>query len=82
MGDFEAKSAGNDGVVSLTRELIHDCETDRGGFTTATVEAFGIKWRQTRRKGWVFRLVGKQISSASYEAAMLGRFVFKERGTR
>ena len=57
-------------TVVITEEMIVACQTKRGGYTLATIEAFGLSWPP--RVGWVKRLVGREISVADYEKAVNG----------
>jgi hypothetical protein len=58
--------------ITLTRELIEECRTERGGFTKATIEAFGLEWPP--RRGWPRRLIGTDIDHSKYNQAQQGRF--------
>lgn len=60
--------------VTLTAELVIRCRTPRNGFTNATLRALDV--RPPLIKGWVGRLVGKQISRESYRQALLGRTIY------
>lgn len=60
--------------VTLTAELVIKCRTPRNGFTNATLRALDV--RPPLIKGWVRRLVGKQISRESYRQALLGRTIY------
>jgi hypothetical protein len=59
----------------LTLSLINACRTAKGGFTAATMRAFGLNFTDAKH-GWVWRLVGKQITQADYQMALAGRFTF------
>lgn len=57
-------------TIRLTRELIKECRTLRGGFTTATLRALGVEFDgNAPRGGWHPRLIGRLISAAKYEEA-------------
>ncbi len=49
-------------VMKLTRESIEAGKTDRGGWTSAQLRQLGVEWPPV--KGWMRRLMGKEISDA------------------
>jgi hypothetical protein len=53
----------NGDYIVLTRPLVELLRTDRGGFTSETMIALGLR---KPRKGWVNRLVGKRIKESQY----------------
>jgi hypothetical protein len=61
-------------LVTLTAELVMKCRTPRNGFTNATLRALDV--RPPLIKGWVGRLVGKQVSRESYRQALMGRTIY------
>ncbi len=63
-------------TITLSKEAIERCRTERGAFTKATVEAFGLGWN-TLQAGWPNRLIGKSISLEQYQKALEGRERFK-----
>lgn len=65
-------------TIRLTLPLINACRTAKGGFTGATVRAFGLVWADIER-GWVRRLIGTYISRSNYEQALAGRSTQKEK---
>src|SRR6266550_5963576 len=66
--------AGDD-TIQLTLAQINACRTASNGFTSATMRAFGLNFTDAKR-GWVWRLIGKQITQADYDRALAGRFTF------
>ena len=48
--------------MKITRELIEECKTARGGFLGITFRIFGRKVEMT--KGWKDRLIGLELTSA------------------
>ena len=48
--------------MKITRELIEECKTARGGFLGITFRIFGRKVEMT--KGWAHRLIGLELTSA------------------
>jgi len=58
----------------LTRMLVHNCRTERGGFTYATLKALGMK--KPLKRGWVKMLEGQTITKERYRAALAGRHIF------
>lgn len=60
-------------MITLTRELIFECRTDRGGWNKETIEAFGMEWKEMTR-GWIDRLEGKQIPDEDWRKALEGKF--------
>ncbi len=63
--------------MKLTRNLINNCRTDKGGFTAVTLNAFGVAWPSV--KGWSRRLIGAEITSENYKAALAGRHVYGQK---
>lgn len=62
--------------IILTQELIECCRTERGGYTSATIAAFGLTF-ETMQVGWPRRLIGKRLSRDQYRAALEGRYVYR-----
>jgi len=60
-------------VFNLTKRMINECRTEKGGFTAATIKAFGVTQKS---KGWVDSLIGEPISSENYGLALKGREIF------
>ncbi len=56
----------------MTRDLLEQMKTDNGGFTGATVEALGLKWKDLR-KGWTFKIIGNEYTEDAIAAAIDGR---------
>lgn len=67
----------NEDPILLTDDLVAKCRTDRNGFTSATMQAFGMK--RPLRAGWAKRLAGTSISRDDYKKAVEGRYIY---GTR
>lgn len=59
----------------LTRTLVNNCRTERGGFTNATLKAFGLK--KPLKRGWGRTLHGVEITQEAYCAALAGRYLYK-----
>lgn len=53
-----------DGWVTLTRELIDACKTNRGGFDRFTLATLGVTWPP--QHGWPARVVGKRLAGPVY----------------
>lgn len=66
-------------VFNLTKRMINECRTEKGGFTSATIKAFGVTQKS---KGWVDSLIGEPISSENYGLALEGREIFGGRRMR
>lgn len=60
--------------IVLTRELWNQCKTESGGFTNATLRAFGLE--KPLIQGWPGRLLDKSYPRHVIQAAMEGRFNF------
>jgi len=58
----------------LTRSLVENCKTERGGFTYATLKAFGLK--KPLKHGWTKKLRGMWITQEEYRQALAGRFIY------
>ena len=58
----------------LTRAMLEQCRTDKGGFTNATLQALGIDWPPVH--GWPRRIVGRSITRDAYQKALDGRLTF------
>lgn len=65
-----------DDPIVLTLELVNACRAN-GSFTNATLRAFGMT-RKKMASGWIHRLVGTQISNASYRLAAEGKFIYRD----
>jgi len=63
--------------VTLTAAMIEACRTVRGGFSAATVRAFGLAFPLPKK--WHRKLVGTLIAVADYEKAQRGRFILQRR---
>ena len=61
--------------MTLTLQKIFECQTANGGWTRATLEAFGMRWRE-KTPGWPRRIAGREISEANWQAALTGRNKF------
>ena len=48
--------------MRITREVIEECKTARGGFLGVTTRIFARKVEMT--KGWPSRLIGQELTSA------------------
>lgn len=73
--DHEFIARVTDGLtdpVKLTDQLISNTCMN-GSFTSATVLALGP---DDMSKGWLDRLVGKELSLARYKQALMGRFIY------
>lgn len=57
-----------DGIVPvvLTRNLIIAGRYGYGTFNRAQLEAIGIAWKDTRRKGWIDRNCGRVVTAEEY----------------
>lgn len=62
-------------IIVLTKPLIDRCQTDRKGFTNATLRALGVPF--PLRHGWRQRLMGKEVGSHSYRQALAGRWLLE-----
>lgn len=65
--------ADNSETVALTTKLIEACRTERGGYTSKTLQAFGFACYSDAKKGWFQEMIGKTISRHAYETALAGR---------
>ena len=63
-------------MITLTRQLIDDCETKRGGITYAT--RLALTGKQQPKKGWRKELVGTMIDDSTYSEALKGRHKFSK----
>ena len=73
--ESDIPTADKDGFIVLTKELVHNCRTDVGGFTGMTLKWLGIGPKP--ESGWVRRLVGKKILLLEYRSALDGRTIRK-----
>lgn len=64
--------------MKLTLQRIFECQTANGGWTRATLEAFGMKWSE-KTHGWPARLAGRELSEEAWQRALAGKTVFKPR---
>ena len=64
---------------TLTSKLIQACETKSGGFTSATINAFGVN---SFVSGWKRKLIGTTISKSAYMRAVEGKFIFRTKKDR
>jgi hypothetical protein len=69
----EMPLADENGFVTLTRELVEKCRTDKNGFTTATLNHLGVE--SPPMSGWIGRLIGNKITIGDYHAAINGRSI-------
>ena len=51
--------------IVLTKQILKQLRTRRGGFTRATCEALGVRWPPTR--GWLRGLVGLRMRRSTFE---------------
>ena len=65
----------------LTQKLIEACRTSMGGFTSATMRAFGIT-RETWTHGWIKRIVGTTLTREQYQRAFTGRFLYNTKALK
>jgi len=63
-------------TITITKELIDECRTDKGSFTNETARQLGAPF--PLMQGWPERLIGKHISGAAFAAAKQARFVKHE----
>lgn len=64
--------------MKLTIDRIFECRTANGGWTRATIEAFGMRWSDLH-SGWPRRVAGREISDDDWKRALDGKSVFKPR---
>jgi hypothetical protein len=57
--------------MKITRQMIHDNETEYGSWTRAQIEALGVKWPP--RNGWLGKLEGSEISPENWAKFVAGR---------
>ncbi len=60
-------------LILLTRVLVNRCRAN-GAFTSATVDAFGV--REDLTHGWVNRLIGKTMTREQYRTALEGKYIY------
>lgn len=65
-------------MITLTLDRIFECQTERRGWTNATLEALGL-YRHEKTTGWPRRIVGKQLTEEDWQRALAGRFKFVPR---
>lgn len=63
-------------TIILTVELVNACRAN-GSFTNSTLNALGVPAPLV--SGWIHGLVGKPISRESYQNALKGRFIYREK---
>jgi hypothetical protein len=68
--DTYVKPNTTGGVVVLSRRLIEQCRTCRGGFSGATIRAFGLQFPLKAK--WARRLEGRVITAEAYQRARAG----------
>ncbi len=56
--------ACQDGFVRLTREILEQHKTVKGGWTRAQLQAIGVGWPPPR--GWVQAAIGREISAEDF----------------
>ena len=50
--------------MKLTREIIEQHKTEKGGWTRAQLQAIGVGWPPPR--GWVQAVIGREISAEDF----------------
>ena len=63
-------------MITLTKEIILSCRTDKGGFTHETMRH--LTGNTDYKKGWLRRLIGTEITEESLQKAKEGNVVYKE----
>lgn len=69
--EVQSKMPPGEGDVTLTKQLLHNCMTPRGGFRMKSVNALGVPNMKSR---WLHSLIGKTIPRAQYRNALIGRY--------
>ena len=65
---------------TITKEWINSNRTTKGSFTKVQIKALGQMW--TQKKGWINRLVGREISEDSKLSFEIGRNKFNSGGMK
>jgi hypothetical protein len=75
-------------MITVTKELLEELRTPRGGYTRATTDALGEPW--PLQNGWTQRVLGKQVPASiretklqyqkKHDMCLVGKWFYSEDG--